>query len=117
MAHGFRRSHPNRWCPVTTAQPSTWITYRLSGRLGNQLQIWACARTLSLRYGLRFDGGPLSAARELPLSRRLPGTWLPVYARHLFRKHVRMSDHEWDLSGIQDGTVKDGYLQPETLSL
>jgi hypothetical protein len=26
-----------------------------------------------------------------------------------------MSDHKWDLSGIQDGTVRDGFLAPDTL--
>jgi hypothetical protein len=94
---------------------TTWITYRLSGRLGNQLQLWACARTLALRYGLRFDPGPIPAGRELPLSRRLPLTRLPLLTRHLLRRRVLMSDHEWDLSGIQDGTMRDGYLAPDTL--
>gem|GEM_PF-1813151 len=40
------------------------ITYSLSGRLGNQLQLFSCARVLSLRYGWRFVYRPIIYAEQ-----------------------------------------------------
>lgn len=40
------------------------ITYSLSGRLGNHLQLFACARTISLRYGWRFVYRPIIYAEQ-----------------------------------------------------
>ncbi len=44
------------------------ITYSLSGRLGNHLQLFACARTLSLRYKWRFIYRPLIHADKFNFS-------------------------------------------------
>ena len=40
------------------------ITFRPSGRSGNQLQLWACARTLSLRYGWDYLHVPVTTIRD-----------------------------------------------------
>ena len=44
------------------------ITYSLSGRLGNHLQLFACARTLSLRHQWRFIYRPLIHAEAFNFS-------------------------------------------------
>ena len=44
------------------------ITYSLSGRLGNHLQLFACARTLSLRHQWRFIYRPLIHAESFNFS-------------------------------------------------
>jgi hypothetical protein len=46
------------------------ITYSLSGRLGNQLQLWACARVLALRHNWRFVYNPILGDAEFNLSRK-----------------------------------------------
>jgi hypothetical protein len=43
------------------------ITYKLDGRLGNHLQLWACARTLSLRYDWKFIYNPILYSKDFNL--------------------------------------------------
>lgn len=77
------------------------VTYKLSGRLGNHLQLWACARTLSLRYGWDFLYQPIVHGEEfhLPYERRR----VPLLGR------TRLRGHDWD------GQTETGRVLPSLL--
>jgi hypothetical protein len=88
------------------------ITYKLSGRLGNHLQLWACARTLSLRYGWEFLYRPIIHAKEFSLAQayggKQAGLLTPLLA--LARGNLlRMSDHSWDESGFMSGKATPSF--------
>jgi hypothetical protein len=78
------------------------ITYKLSGRLGNHLQLWACARTLSLRSGWKFIYNPILYSKDF----RLPSVYqgrlfgiLETYSYALRRK-IEYLSNESDSLGI-----------------
>jgi hypothetical protein len=82
------------------------ITYKLSGRLGNHLQLWACARTLSLRYGWEFLYRPIVHAEGFSLTQAYHGkeaALLTLAVAHAFGRVVRLYSHDWDESGFLSG--------------
>jgi hypothetical protein len=84
------------------------ITYTLSGRLGNHLQLWACARTLSLRYGWEFFYKPIIHQEELNLRDSYgngPSLGSQLLAR-LTSRRLKLSGHEWDQTGNTTGDVQ-----------
>lgn len=95
------------------------VTYRLSGRLGNQLQLWACARTISLRYGLDFAFRPftcdLSPLRPVSYDRVL-GRREIVSAAVKGRLH-RLQGHDWDESGNERGVLRSDLVDGKRLLL
>ena len=95
----------------------TAITYRLTGRLGNQLHLWACARTVSIRYDLGFLYRPFTEALD-----PLPTPDYPMVARsgslawkRLTGRARRLPGHEWDESGNESGLLKAEYLPHDGL--
>lgn len=87
------------------------ITYRLSGQLGNQLQLWACARTLSLRYGWDFIYRPLDCRPLLPGQRRRPIRELALVRR----PRVPLTGHEWDRTGNETGDLDPAVIDDGAL--
>lgn len=90
------------------------ITYRLDGRLGNQLQLYACARTLALRYGWRFVYSPLALHRDLNLSALYPRGAASLVERllaRLGRRTVLLNNHRWDSTFNARGAVTDEFLE------
>jgi hypothetical protein len=115
------------------------ITYSLSGRLGNHLQLFACARTLSLRYGWRFIYRPIIHAGQFKCSRafshslqdRLDSFLVervlalsPKVKPHASRRHhllqtflkplrhvVYLDDPLWDTTGGMMGDLAPDYQQ------
>lgn len=86
----------------------TVVTYRPSGRLGNQLQLWACARTLSLEYGWDFDYQPIVHADRFLLD------YPPALRR--WRDRARGSRLVLDWSGVfVDLSPRRGELIAELL--
>ncbi len=77
--------------------------------MGNQLQLWACARTLSLRYGWRFLYNRVQHQADFALPRTQSN---PLRARLrqlgyiLRRRVVPLHDHEWDASFNLNGQVR-----------
>jgi len=88
------------------------ITYETSGRLGNQLQLYACARTLSLRYDWDFIYQPLVHEKELNLYDRY-GQKISDLLRNYFRKKVVLDHHEWDTTFNINGAMENSYLEKQ----
>lgn len=115
------------------------ITYSLSGRLGNQLQLFACARTLSLRHSWRFIYRPIIHAEEFNLPKTFshslqdktdlflvehvlalsPKVKPQVSLRHRiaqallqpFRRVVYLDDSSWDITNGMMGDLTPAYQQ------
>jgi hypothetical protein len=85
------------------------ITYLPTGRLGNQLQLYACARTLALRYRLDFLYQPITHARQLNFRSGWSERVRSLLCR-LQRETVALDDHAWDMSFNLDGRMDDAFL-------
>lgn len=115
------------------------ITYSLSGRLGNHLQLLACARVLALRYGWRFIYRPILYEDRFNLSRKFPPAFpdsadrflvervlalsykvKPTASRrhhlmqtllHPFRRVVYLDDGSWDTTNGMYGELTTNFQQ------
>lgn len=82
------------------------ITFRPSGRSGNQLQLWACARTLSLRYGWDYLHVPVD---HFPMDYPRVRTRLGDLGAAASGRYRRLAGHDWDTT-----FNVSGQLVPET---
>jgi hypothetical protein len=113
------------------------ITYSLSGRLGNHLQLLACARVLALRYGWRFVYHPILAETDFALAQKFPRSLSDTLDRFLvdrflalpykvkpttsrrhelaqtllrpFRRVVYLDDASWDTTAGRQGELTAVY--------
>jgi hypothetical protein len=96
------------------------ITYKLSGRLGNHLQLWACARTLSLRYGWKFIYNPILYSKDFWLPHAYQGRLFGILETHIYalRHKVKYLSNDSDSLGTSykiDGKMDDGDRNQEDI--
>lgn len=90
------------------------ITYDLSGRLGNHLQLWACARTLSIRNGWDFQYTSISHEGDFSIAEAYLGRRTRVrdgISLLLGRRH-RLRGHGWHTEDSQVGELRPGVSKP-----
>ncbi|KRE74497.1 alpha-1,2-fucosyltransferase [Arthrobacter sp. Soil762] len=90
------------------------ITYDLSGRLGNHLQLWACARTLSIRNGWDFEYQPIAHETDFAIAETYPerrSRWNDLGKVFSGRRH-RLRGHEWHLEDSQVGELLPNVSRP-----
>jgi hypothetical protein len=91
------------------------ITYDLSGRLGNHLQLWACARTLSIRNGWDFQYAPISHEGDFAIAdaysqrRTLSGD---IHSLVTGRRS-RLRGHGWHMESSQIGELLPDFARPD----
>lgn len=93
------------------------ITYWPSGRLGNQLHLFACARTLAWRHDLKFIYQSVTEEKCFGFSGRYRvSRWFHQYVKwvHRFKlddalRHQYLETPDWDTSG------GEGFLSPSLL--
>src|SRR5688500_9363334 len=92
------------------------ITYDLSGRLGNHLQLWACARTLSLRNDWDFEYQPISHESDFAISGTYPEhrSRLNDLGKAITGRRFRLRGHGWHTEDSQVGELLPGNARPNT---
>lgn len=84
------------------------ITYDLSGRLGNHLQLWACARTLSIRNGWDFEYQSIAHETDFAIAEAYPerrSRWNDL-GKIISGRRRRLRGHEWHLEDSQVGELR-----------
>lgn len=90
------------------------ITYDLSGRLGNHLQLWACARTLSIRNGWDLEYQPIAHESDFAIAgayseRR--SRWNDL-GKVIGGRRQRLRGHGWHLEDSQTGELQPDVARP-----